>query len=48
MHPSGAKYEGTFTHRNDRHYRHDTGRMECLMEIGTRVDGDTTKGTVKE
>lgn len=28
MHPSGAKYEGTFTHRNGRHYRHGQGRME--------------------
>ena len=28
MHPSEARYEGEFTHRDGRHYRHGNGRIE--------------------
>lgn len=49
MHPSGAKYEGTFTHRNGQHYRHGQGRMEWpngdWYEGGWRYDNRHGQGT---
>ena len=49
MHPSGAKYEGTFTHRNGRHYRHGQGRIDFAngdwYEGGWRYDNRHGQGT---
>ena len=49
MHPSGAKYEGEFVHRNGLHYRHGQGRMEWpngdWYEGGWRYDNRHGQGT---
>jgi hypothetical protein len=49
MRPSGAKYEGTFTHRNGLYHRHGQGRMEWpngdWYEGGWQYDNRHGQGT---